>query len=93
MEKLAFTQMQDSTKGEYAALLTRPFVREQCAWSVQTHGDFQMICCGHHVGGNRNKRDQFKDSPFSTIALCFASAVIRRVLIPSMTICRCRSLR
>ena len=49
---------------EYAATILRPFVREQCAWCVQTHGDFQMIYYGHHVGGNPNKRDRFKDSPY-----------------------------
>ncbi len=46
---------------EYAASIIRPFVREQCAWCVQTHGDFQMIYYGHHVGGNPHKRDQYKD--------------------------------
>ena len=45
---------------EYAAAILRPFVREQCSWCVQTHGDFQMIYYGHHVGANPNKRDQFK---------------------------------
>lgn len=49
---------------EYAATILRPFVREQCAWCVQTHGDFQMIYYGHHVGGDPNMRDRFKDSPF-----------------------------
>ena len=49
---------------EYAAAILRPFVREQCAWCVQTHGDFQMIYYGHHVGGDPNKRDRFKDSPY-----------------------------
>ena len=44
---------------EYAAAILRPFVREQCSWCVQTHGDFQMVYYGHHVGGNPNKRDQF----------------------------------
>ncbi|WP_390915275.1 HD domain-containing protein [Pseudosulfitobacter sp. SM2401] len=44
---------------EYAAAILRPFVREQCSWCVQTHGDFQMIYYGHHVGGNANKRDKF----------------------------------
>jgi len=44
---------------EYAAAILRPFVREQCSWCVQTHGDFQMVYYGHHVGGNRNKRDRF----------------------------------
>lgn len=44
---------------EYAATILRPFVREQCAWCVQTHGDFQMLYYGHHVGGNQHKRDQY----------------------------------
>lgn len=45
---------------EYAATILRPFVREQCSWCVQTHGDFQMIYYGHHVGGNPDKRDAHK---------------------------------
>lgn len=45
---------------EYAATILRPFVREQCSWCVQTHGDFQMVYYGQHVGGNPNKRNQFK---------------------------------
>lgn len=49
---------------EYAATILRPFVREQCAWCVQTHGDFQMIYYGHHVGGNQNKRDRFAGHMF-----------------------------
>ena len=44
---------------EYAAAILRPFVREQCSWCVQAHGDFQMVYYGHHVGGNPNKRNQF----------------------------------
>ncbi len=42
---------------EYAATILRPFVREQCTWVVEKHGDFQMVYYGHHVGGNQNKRD------------------------------------
>jgi len=49
---------------EYAATILRPFVREQCAWVVQMHGDFQMIYYAHHVGGNPNKRDAFRDNPY-----------------------------
>ena len=45
---------------EYAATILRPFVREQCSWCVQTHGDFQLVYFGHHVGANQNKRDQYK---------------------------------
>lgn len=43
---------------EYAATILRPFVREQCSWCVQTHGDFQMIYYGHHVGADPHKRDR-----------------------------------
>lgn len=44
---------------EYAASILRPFVREQCAWVVEKHGDFQMLYYGHHVGGNQHKRDAY----------------------------------
>jgi predicted HD phosphohydrolase len=49
---------------EYAAAILRPFVREQCAWVVQAHGDFQMAYYAHHVGGNPNKRDIHRGSPY-----------------------------
>ena len=45
---------------EYAASILRPFVREQCAWVVEKHGDFQMIYYGHHVGGNQDKREAYR---------------------------------
>ena len=48
---------------EYAATILRPFVREQCSWCVQTHGDFQLVYYGHHVGADRNKRDRHAGSP------------------------------
>jgi len=43
---------------EYAATILKPFVREQCRWVVEAHGDFQMIYYGHHVGADPNKRDR-----------------------------------
>lgn len=49
---------------EYAATILKPFVREQCTWVVQTHGDFQMIYYGHHVGADPNKRDRHKGNPY-----------------------------
>ena len=49
---------------EYAATILRPFVREQCSWCVETHGDFQMIYYGHHVGGDKHKRERHKGSPY-----------------------------
>jgi len=49
---------------EYAATILRPFVREQCTWVVEKHGDFQMVYYGHHVGGNPDKRDAYKGHAF-----------------------------
>ena len=49
---------------EYAATVLRPFVREQCAWCVQTHGDFQLVYYAEHVGANPNKRERWRDSPY-----------------------------
>jgi predicted HD phosphohydrolase len=44
----------------YAAAILKPFVREQCTWVVEKHGDFQMLYYGHHVGGNPHKRDAYR---------------------------------
>ena len=44
---------------EYAAAILKPFVREQCTWVVEKHGDFQMIYYGQHVGANPHKRDAY----------------------------------
>ncbi len=49
---------------EYAATILKPFVREQCTWCVQTHGDFQMVYYGHHLGADPHKRDKHRDSPY-----------------------------
>jgi predicted HD phosphohydrolase len=44
---------------EYAASILKPFVREQCTWVVEKHGDFQRLYYAHHLGGNRHARDRF----------------------------------
>ena len=57
---------------EYAATILRPFVREQCSWCVMTHGDFQLIYYGQHVGADPNKRDRHANSPYfdDCVAFC-----------------------
>lgn len=46
---------------EYAATILKPFVREQCSWVVQTHGDFQMLYYGHHLDGfDQHKRERHR---------------------------------
>ena len=50
---------------EYAATILRPFVREQCAWVAQTHGDFQMLYYGHHLDGfDQHKRERHRGHPY-----------------------------
>ena len=49
---------------EYAAAILRPFVREQCAWVVEKHGDFQLKYYGAHVGANPDKRDAYAGHPY-----------------------------
>ena len=49
---------------EYAATILKPFVREQCTWTVEVHGEFQKLYYLHHLGGDRNARDKFKDHPY-----------------------------
>ena len=46
---------------EYAATILKPFVREQCRWVVETHGDFQMVYYGHLLDGHdQNKRERHR---------------------------------
>lgn len=49
---------------EYAAAILRPFVREQCAWVVEKHGDFQRLYYAHHLGGDRNAREKYRGHPY-----------------------------
>jgi len=49
---------------EYAAAILRPFVREQCAWVVEKHGDFQLVYYGEHVGADPEKRQQHAGHPY-----------------------------
>ncbi|RMF37622.1 MAG: peptidase [Alphaproteobacteria bacterium] len=49
---------------EYAASILRPFIREQCSWVVEKHGDFQLVYYAHHVGADPDKREQYRGHPF-----------------------------
>ena len=49
---------------EYAASIIRPFVREQCTWTVEHHGTFQKVYYAQHVGGNPESRQAHRDSPY-----------------------------
>ena len=42
------------------ASILRPFVREQCTWVVEKHGDFQLLYFGEHVGADPMKRKAYE---------------------------------
>ena len=49
---------------ELAAAVLRPYVSEKIHWIIKHHGVFQMIYYAHHVGGDPNARDRFKEHPW-----------------------------
>jgi predicted HD phosphohydrolase len=57
---------------QFAASILRPYVSEKVYWIVKHHGLFQNYYYAHHVGKDRNARDQYKDSPYyqDTINFC-----------------------
>ena len=49
---------------EYAATVLKPYVSEKTHWIIEKHGEFQAYYYAHHLGGNRNKRDKYKDHKY-----------------------------
>ena len=49
---------------DIAAAILKPFVSEQNHWMVKQHGIFQGYYFFHHLGGNRDMREQFRDHPW-----------------------------
>ncbi len=48
---------------EAAAAILAPYVSDEVAWVVKHHGIFQGYYYFHHLGGNRDARDRYADSP------------------------------
>ena len=57
---------------QYAASILRPYVSERTFWIILHHGLFQTYYSAHHLGGDRNARDKFKDHKYyqDTIDFC-----------------------
>ncbi len=49
---------------DVAAAILKPFVSEQNLWMVQHHGIFQGYYFFHHLGLDRNMREQFAGHPW-----------------------------
>jgi predicted HD phosphohydrolase len=48
---------------DIAAAILRPFVSEENHWMVEKHGIFQGYYFFHHIGMNRDMREQFRGHP------------------------------
>ena len=57
---------------EYAATVLKPYVSEKTHWIIEKHGEFQMYYYAHHLGGDKNRRDKYKDHKYyqDTIDFC-----------------------
>ena len=57
---------------EYAGTVLKPYVSEKTHWIIEKHGEFQMYYYVHHLGGNRNQRDKYKEHKYykDTIDFC-----------------------
>jgi predicted HD phosphohydrolase len=49
--------------GEVAAAILKPYVSEKTYWIVKHHPVFQGFYYNHYLGGDRNAREKYRDSP------------------------------
>jgi predicted HD phosphohydrolase len=49
---------------DVAAAIVKPFVSEENHWMVEKHAIFQGYYFFHHIGGDRNLREQFRGHPW-----------------------------
>lgn len=49
---------------DIAAAILKPYVREEVTWIVAHHALFQNYYYVHHLGGDRNGRERYKDHPW-----------------------------
>ncbi len=57
--------------GELAASILQPYVSEEVTWVIRHHGIFQSYYYAHHLGGDRNARDEFASNPWSDLCAEF----------------------
>ena len=59
---------------DLAAAILRPYVRPEVTWIVAQHGLFQNYYYVHHLGGDRNARDRYRDHPWYAACAHFCAA-------------------
>ncbi len=57
---------------EYAAAILKPYVSKKTHWIIEKHGEFQTFYYAHFLGGDKNKRETYKDHEYyqDTIDFC-----------------------
>ena len=68
---------------DIAAAILKPFVSEAHHWMVQHHGIFQGYYFFHHIGLDRNLREQFRTSPHFTLTEEFCALYDNPAFDPS----------
>lgn len=58
---------------DIAAAILKPYVRAEVTWVVQQHGLFQSYYYAHHMGGDRNGRDRFRNHPWFGLCESFCA--------------------
>ncbi len=56
-----------------AAAMLEPYVDAEAHWVVKHHGLFQGYYYFHHLGGDRNARDRYVDSPHNDACVDFCA--------------------
>ncbi|MEL6287221.1 MAG: peptidase [Pseudomonadota bacterium] len=54
-----------------AAVIGAPYLREECTWTLRTHGIFQMYYYGHLIGADREARKNYTDHPYYETGIAF----------------------
>ena len=58
---------------EAAAALLAPYVDDETHWVIKHHGVFQGYYYFHHLGGDRDARDQYLESPYYQASVEFCA--------------------
>ncbi len=67
---------------DVAAAILKPFVSERNHWMVAKHFVFQGYFYFHHLGGDRNLRDRYRDHPWFDATAEFCEAYDQRAFDP-----------
>lgn len=57
--------------GEMAAAILKRYVSEQTYWIVKHHALFNQYYYAHHLGGDRNAREKYREHPYYQTAVDF----------------------